>query len=127
MNTIQEMAVGLDKEIVRLLRSIIDQHALKCEALTQEQFTHALVQALPDFERLVEPDGGQQVVYMPGREAAYWKRLYDELLSAVRLTAAGESRHDAALRYIREAQGNPDRWRPNPDWVNLTEQNAEVY
>lgn len=90
------------------MADIYDNYFNKLEELTKEQFVEALRQALPDFLKYVAtgPDGqyGQSVVYLPGREAADIRSKYDELIYAVESAFPNETRHETALRYIREAE-----------------------
>jgi hypothetical protein len=66
------------------LRRVVRERNIEVEKLTEDQFVEALRQALPDFQRNVVtgPNGqyGQQVIYLPGHEAAEWKRKYENLL-----------------------------------------------
>lgn len=86
-----------------IFEKLVDQYNLAAENLTREQLAEALRQAMPDFVRYVRADA-QQVVYLPGREAERLSNLYHELIFAVERKFDGESRHETALRYIREAE-----------------------
>lgn len=87
------------------LKNLVRDQVAQLNKLSEYQFVEALQQALPDFERHVavkDSSFGQMVVYLPGAEANRWKRKYEELLDAVRSTVEGETRHETALRYIRQ-------------------------
>ena len=86
-----------------LITSLIRKHTIAVNELTEQQFAEAIRQALPDFIRFVHADN-QQVVYLPGRDAEKWKRLYHELIMEVASKYPNETRHETALRYIREAE-----------------------
>lgn len=62
----------------------VREHALAVGKLTEAQLAEAIRQAMPDFIRNVQAssDGThrQSVVYLPGREAAEWRRKYYDLL-----------------------------------------------
>ena len=64
----------------------VREHSLAAAAgkLTEAQLAEAIRQAMPDFVRNVHTssDGAhrQSVVYIPGREAAEWRRKYYDLL-----------------------------------------------
>lgn len=74
------MIVAPQNLFLRLVR----EHALAADKLTGEQLAEAIRQAMPDFIRNVHasPDGThrQSVIYLPGREAAEWRRKYYDLL-----------------------------------------------
>ena len=95
--------------------TLVKQYQLRVEQLTEKQLVDALSQALKsgDFVRNCGPmtDGGygQSVTYIPGMEADRIRRLYDELLYAVETKHEGETRHETALRYIREREQCPCR------------------
>jgi hypothetical protein len=86
-----------------IFEALVRKHNLAVNELTETQFAEAIRQALPDFRRYVHVSG-QQVVYLPGSEAEKWKSLYHELLWQVESKFEGESRHETALRYIRERE-----------------------
>ena len=92
-----------------LFGDFIRKHNLAVEALTEQQLAEAFRQAIAsgDFMRNVVSDGRQAVIYLPWREAEHLRGLYNELLYAVARKYEGESRHETALRYIREAE-SPD-------------------
>lgn len=83
----------------------VRKHQLALDGLTEQQLADAIRQALPDFQRNIHADS-QQVVYIPGNEAARYRHLYHELLSAVESKFMAETRHDTALRYIQEVEIN---------------------
>ena len=66
----------------------------------------ALRQAIAsgDFQRQVVIDGRQAVTYIPWREVDGLRGLYNELLYAVERKHDHETRHETALRYIREGE-----------------------
>lgn len=86
----------------------IRKHLLAVNTLTETQLAEAFRQALKagDFVRYVvaAPDNPQQVLYMPYREYERVNRLYQELLYAVARKFPDETRHETALRYIRERE-----------------------
>jgi len=84
---------------------LVRKHQLAVEGLTEQQFAEAIRQAIPDFHRYVMKDR-QAIVYLPGSEAHRWKTLYHELIHEVESVHEGESRHQIALRYIREREQN---------------------
>ena len=86
-----------------LFADFVRRHAIAIDDLTQEQIAEALRQAMPDFRRNIYANA-QSVVYLPGSEAEKWRPLYHELLWAVGSKYEGESRHETALRYIRERE-----------------------
>lgn len=67
-----------------LFLRLVREHALAVDQLTETQLAEAVRQAMPDFVRNVQvsSDGvhHQSVVYIPGREAAEWRRKYYDLL-----------------------------------------------
>lgn len=86
-----------------LFAALVRRHNLAVNDLTETQLAEAIRQAMPDFLRYVHKDK-QAVVYLPGQEADRWKTLYHELLWSVESVHEGETRHDTALRYIRERE-----------------------
>ena len=89
-----------------LFGEFVRKHQLAVESLTEKQLAQAIRQAVSsgDFVRHVRPDGAQSVVYLPGREVEELRAKYHELVFAVSRKHDGETRHDTALRYIREAE-----------------------
>lgn len=89
-----------------LFGDLIRKHNLAVEALTEQQLAEAIRQAIAagDFMRHVVTDGRQAVTYIPWREVERLRSLYNELLYAVERKHDGETRHETALRYIREAE-----------------------
>ena len=71
-----------------LFLRLVREHALAVDKLTEEQLAEAIRQAMPDFIRNVHAssDGTHQqaVVYLPGREAAEWRRKYYDLLGTTK-------------------------------------------
>ena len=86
-----------------LFAGLVRRYNLAVNDLTETQIAEALRQAMPDFRRLVNVSG-QQVIYIPYQEADRWKTLYHELLWSVESVHEGETRHETALRYIRERE-----------------------
>ena len=86
-----------------LFVDLIRRHNLAVNDLTEKQLAEAIRQAMPDFRRHVHANS-QTVTYLPGSDAERWKSLYHELLWEVESKYEGESRHDTALRYIRECE-----------------------
>jgi len=87
----------------------VHKHTLAVESLTDLQLAEAIRQALVagDFQRnvLIEDSTHKQsVLYLPYREVSRLKPLYDELIYAVASKHEGETRHETALRYIRERE-----------------------
>ena len=106
------------------LRTIIKAHNLAVEQLTIEQFVDVIRQMIAsgDIIRYVRNADGigesQSVVYIPFHEAERWKDKYHELIMAVGNKYDGETRHETALRYIRQAescQGGPAQESTNSD------------
>ena len=91
----------------KILEPLLRNHEIAVEALTRDQLVDAIRQAIKcgDFARLVESRGQTQcVVYRPFAEANRLSGLYHELLFAVVRKHDDETRHETALRYIREAE-----------------------
>jgi len=90
-----------------LFNDFVRKHQLAVENLTEQQLAEAIRQAIAagDFQRNVLQDGSaQSVVYIPYRESERFRGLYNELLFAVARIYEGETRHETALRYIRERE-----------------------
>lgn len=90
-----------------LLEGLVRKHHLAVDALTEQQLAEAIRQAIAsgDFMRNVCVDGSAQAVtYIPWREVDKWRTLYYQLLYAVESKHDGETRHETALRYIRERE-----------------------
>ena len=90
-----------------LFSEFVRKHHLAVEDLTERQLAEAIRQAIPDFRRNIHADK-QSVIYLPGSEADRWKNLYHKLLMAVESKHDGESRHETALRYIRERENRSE-------------------
>lgn len=86
-----------------LFAALVRRHNIAVNDLTETQLAEAIRQAMPDFRRYVHVIG-QAVVYIPSMEADRWKALYHELLWSVESVHEGETRHETALRYIRERE-----------------------
>lgn len=92
---------------------LVRQHNLAVEALTEQQLAEVIRQAIVsgDIMRNVvvdrsDPsmDGKQSVTYVPFRDIDRMRTLYNELIYAVATKHDGETRHETALRYIRERE-----------------------
>jgi type II secretory pathway component PulL len=86
-----------------LFVALVRRHNLAVNDLTETQLAEAIRQAMPDFRRYVHVTG-QMVMYLPRQEAERYRTLYHELLLSVESIHEGETRHDTALRYIRERE-----------------------
>ena len=91
---------------IELFGELVSKHQLAVEVLTEQQLAEAIRQAIAsgDFMRNVATDGRQAVTYIPWREVDHLRSLYNELLYAVASKHEGETRHETALRYIRERE-----------------------
>ena len=90
-----------------LLEGLVRKHHLAVDALTEQQLAEVIRQAIAsgDLIRNVIQDGSaQSVTYIPWREVDKWRTLYYQLLYAVESKHEGETRHETALRYIRERE-----------------------
>ena len=90
-----------------LLVEFVGKRQLAVNSLTEQQLAEAIRQAIAcgDFMRNVLVDGSAQAVtYIPWREVDKWRTLYHQLLYAVEAKHEGETRHETALRYIRERE-----------------------
>lgn len=93
-----------------LFGELVRKHQLAVETLTEQQLAEAIRQAIAsgDFMRNVVHDrhnrSAQSVTYIPWLETERLKTLYNELLYAVASKHEGETRHETALRYIRERE-----------------------
>ena len=89
-----------------LFGELVRKHQLAVETLTEQQLAEAIRQAIAsgDFVRNVVANGRQAVIYIPWREVERLRSLYNELLYAVERKHNDETRHETALRYIREAE-----------------------
>lgn len=86
---------------------LVRKHRLAVETLTEQQLAEAIQQAIAsgDFMRhVVADESAQSVVYLPWSGVERLRGLYNELLYAVESCHEGESRHETALRYIRERE-----------------------
>lgn len=94
-----------------LFREFVRKHRLAAETLTELQLAEAFRQSIAsgDFVRYVTVDGGQTVEYVPYRELERVRTLYCELIGAVSAKYEGESRHETALRYIRERENSAEK------------------
>lgn len=93
--------------IDEVLAGIVRHQHLAVDSLTEQQLVEVIRQAIAsgDFMRNVLQDGSaQSVTYIPWREVDKWRRLYHQLLYAVESKHEGETRHETALRYIRERE-----------------------
>lgn len=89
-----------------LFLRLVREHQLQCEKLTEDQLAETIRQVIEsgDMMKHVTVDGAQAVTYAPYREVEHWKSLYHELIWAVVQIHDGESRHQTALRYIKERE-----------------------
>ena len=89
---------------------LVRKHQLAVETLTEQQLAEAIRQAIAsgDFMRNVTTDGRQAVIYIPWREVESLRTRYHELLYAVASKHEGETRHETALRYIRERENHTE-------------------
>jgi hypothetical protein len=85
---------------------LVVRERIESERLTQQQIAESLRQAIlaGDFVRMVSTDGRQGVAYIPFREVESIRDKYNELIMAVESKHEGETRHETALRYIRERE-----------------------
>lgn len=98
------ITVGNANEV---LQGLVRKHHLAVDSLTEQQLAESIRQAISsgDFMRNVLQDGSaQSVTYIPWREVDKWRTLYYQLLYAVQSKHEGETRHETALRYIRERE-----------------------
>lgn len=106
-----EAVLGLNDILAKFVR----RYNLAVEALTEQQLAGVIRQAIAsgDFMRhIVRDDSAQAVTYLPWREAESLRTRYHELIYAVASKHEGETRHETALRYIREREnqmGGPCR------------------
>ena len=93
-----------------LFGELVRKHQLAVETLTEQQLAEAIRQAIAsgDFMRNVVSDGRQAVIYIPWREVENLRTRYHELLYAVAIKHEGETRHETALRYIRERENHTE-------------------
>lgn len=92
-----------------IILEFVKAHHLSTEALTERQLAEVIRQALMsgDFLRNVRSDGcAQLVLYLPWQGMEALQHRYNELINAVASKHEGESRHETALRYIREREAN---------------------
>lgn len=110
MMTTKELSdVGITRIVMQpvcVFGDLIHKYNLAVESLTEQQLAEVMRQAISsgDLMRLVVIDGRQAVTYIPYREIESLRSLYNELLNAVGRKHYGETRHETALRYIREAE-----------------------
>ncbi len=96
------MKVLLDNKI---LDNFISKYNLAVDNLTQNQLAEAIRQMISsgDFNRyVVSGSDKQSIVYLPWSGIDELRAKYNELLDAVEGKYPNESRHETALRYIRE-------------------------
>ena len=103
-------AVGSSALFGELFGELVRKHQLAVETLTEQQLAEAIRQAIAsgDFMRNVTTDGRQAVIYIPWREVESLRTRYHELLYAVASKHEGETRHETALRYIRERENHTE-------------------
>lgn len=103
--TLNPPAFGFDLEKITL--ELVRKHHLAVDILTEHQVADAIRQAIEcgDFVRnVVCGSGAQSVMYLPGRGLEEIRNKYYELICAVARKHEGETRHETALRYIRERE-----------------------
>jgi len=94
-------------DLTKAIDDLVLKHRLAVDSLTEKQLAEVIRQAIAsgDFVRHITQDGSKQSVsYIPWREVERLKPLYNELLYAVERKFEGETRHETALRYIREKE-----------------------
>jgi len=94
------------------VKKLVSSRNLAIENLTEKQVGDAIAQAIAsgDFIRHVRvSDDAQSVTYIPYSETERYRALYYELLMAVGMKYEGETRHETALRYIKNAENFPIR------------------
>lgn len=99
-----------NEKIASYCTEFVRQHQLACDSLTEAQLAEAFRQALMagDFMRqVVAGSNSQAVLYVPWNEVDRLRSLYEELICAVASKHEGETRHETALRYIREREAQP--------------------
>jgi len=90
-----------------LFGETVRKHNLAVESLTEQQLAEVIRQAIAsgDIVRNVTHDGSAQAItYIPYREVSRLRDQYHELLYAVASKHDGETRHETALRYIKERE-----------------------
>lgn len=97
--------------ITELCGKLVRAHGLVVESLTEKQLAECIRQAIEagDFMRHVIVDqrvNKQCVTYLPFQECDRIRTLYNELILAVSMKHDGETRHETALRYIRERESD---------------------
>jgi len=103
------------KDDLELFRDFVRRHFLETERLTEVQLAQAIQQALAagDFVRFVARDPERQTItYIPYRERETVRSKYNELVMAVVRKFDNETRHETALRYIREAEERANSGEP---------------
>lgn len=87
--------------------ALVRKHRLAAELLTEQQLVDVIRQAIDcgDLMRYVLVDGSSQsVTYIPYRESLSLRDKYHQLIDAVTTKCEYETRHETALRYIRERE-----------------------
>lgn len=105
--TLNPPAYGFNIGAITL--ELVRKHNLAVETLTEHQVADAIRQAIEsgDFvQNVVCGSGAQSVIYLPGRGLDRLRAKYDELIYAVASKHEGETRHETALRYIREREAS---------------------
>jgi len=90
------------------MAKLIREHQLAANEITEKQLADLLRQLLGsgDIIRHVRQDGAQAIVYLPYAEVERLRGMYNELIMAVAQKFDGETRHETALRYIREREAS---------------------
>lgn len=96
----------MNRTLEEITRDLVKKYNLAVEGLTERQLAECIRQAIVagDFQRMVVDDGRQMITYIPGRELENVRSQYHELLYAVAQKFPDETRHETALRYIRERE-----------------------
>lgn len=97
--------------ITELCGKLVQAHGLAVEGLTEKQLADCIRQAIEagDLMRHVIVDNRlnkQCVTYLPFQEYDRIRTLYNELIFAVSMKHDGKTRHETALRYIRERESD---------------------
>ncbi len=102
------MPTLITEEVLRqACLNLVHMNALSVEDLTQAQLAEVISKMIKsgDFRRFISLDSQSQVVvYIPFAEREAILAKYNELLFAVAQKYPNETRHETALRYIKERE-----------------------
>lgn len=103
-----------------IVLQLVQKHNLAVEGLTELQLAEAIRQAIQsgDFMRYVvihKREQKQCVTYLPWQECERIRDLYSELINSVASKHEGETRHQTALRYIKEGE---EQWQDESRSIN---------